>query len=225
MKKRTRTLALSAALLLALAALLHWPVAAWLEARESWLPADVHLDAVYILAGGSGGERGRGVVDWLVAGGRADRILLPYDDTKGPWSRPDQQNLTMGEWALRGLNAALSEAGLDLPVEVVDLDMRGTDAEVASLAKLVEGRADLARIALATSRFHIRRTAARASEHFGKPPGMIPGSATWKNRSPWVVGIELLKMLRDRMGLGRVVNRGLWMDSEVGGQKSEVGGR
>jgi hypothetical protein len=214
MKKRTRIPVLSAVVLLALAALLHWPVAAWLEARESWLPPDVHVDAVYILAGGAGGERGRGVVAWLVAGGRADRILLPYDDTKGRWSRADQKNLMMGEWALRQLNAALSEAELDMPVEVVELDMRGTDAEVAALAELVEGRADLTRIALGTSRYHIRRTATRADEHFSEPSGMIPGSATRKDRSPWVVGIELLKMLRDRLGLTRVVWRGLWMPED-----------
>ncbi|MBL7078015.1 MAG: hypothetical protein ISS31_11160 [Kiritimatiellae bacterium] len=207
MKKHLRTFALSAVALLAIAAFLSWPVAGWLEARECWAPGDARVDAVYILAGNSDGARGRGVVAWLQGGGKTERILLPHDSMKGPWSRRDQRNLTMGEWALRRLTEALAEAGLDVPVEVVAADMGGTDAEVASVVRLVADRSDLGTVALATSRFHVRRTHQRAKKHFDDVPVMIPGVEKWYDRAPWVVGIELLKMLRDRLGLTRVVRR------------------
>lgn len=207
MKKRLATTCSVLAVLACIGALLHWPVAAWLQARECWVADDARVDAVYILAGNSGSARARGVAAWLQGGGRAGRILLSHDDAKGSWSRRDQRNLTMGEWALRRTNEALAEAGQDVPVEVVELDMGGTDAEVDSVARLVEARSDIQRVALATSRFHIRRTRRRAELYFESPPCMIPAAKRWNDRAPWVVGVELLKMVRDRLELTRVVRR------------------
>ncbi len=207
MKKRLATAGAMLVVLALIGSVLSWPVAGWLEGRECWLADDARVDAVYILAGSSDGARGRGVVAWLLAGGKTGRILVPFDDMKGSWSRRDQRNLTMGEWTLRALSEALDEAGLDVTVEVVEADMRGTDAEVASIARLVEQRPDLQTIALNTSRFHMRRTRMRASRYFAEAPGMIPGVRTWQDRSPWVAGIEVLKMVRDGMGLTQVVRR------------------
>jgi len=225
MKKRARHIGIAILVLLAVSAVLSWPVAGWLEGRESWVAPGARVDAVYILAGNSDAARASGVAAWLQDGGWTGRILLSHDPSKGSWSRKDQRNLTMGEWAFRHLNEALAEADLDVPVEVVRLDMRGTDAEVASVARFAEERPDVRTIALATSRFHIRRTRMRASRYFTEAPGMIPGERTWQDRAPWVVGAELLKMLRDRLGLTKIVSRYWWRRGpEVGGRRSEVGG-
>jgi len=215
MKRRLATTGAVLGVLLLIGSVLSWPAATWLEARECWAPAGSCVDAIYILAGNTSGARADGVVAWLQDGGRTGRILLSHDPAKGSWSRRDQRNLTMGEWALRNLSEGLVQAGLDVPVEVISLDMRGTDAEVASLARLVDARPDVESIALATSRFHVRRTQSRAERYFDEAPRVIPGDKTWDDRSPWVVGVELLKMLRDRLGLTRVVSRRLWMDGQA----------
>ncbi len=217
MKRRVVSISVALVALVCLGVILGWPVAEWLEARECWLAADARVDAVYVLAGRPSLVRSKGVVAWLQGGGHTARVLVAADPMKGGWSRADQRNLTMGEWALRQLSESLAETGLDIEVEVIELDMGGTDAEIASLARLVNQREDIRSVGLATSRFHIRRTRKCAREHFDEVPDMIPAVETWRDRSPWVVGIEVLKMLRDRMGLTRVISRGLWQREKGSG--------
>lgn len=191
-------------------AMLHGPIADWVMGREFWMPADASCATVYVMAGGPGTMRARGVADWLRRGGRAERVLVAHNAMQGHWSRKDQRNLTMGEWAQRDMQAALRAAGVEVPVERVAIDLGGTDAEVAALARMVAEYPEWAPVALATSRFHVRRTRLRAARHFSRVPGMIPGAPTWHDHAPWVVASELLKILRDRLGLTSVVRRTGW---------------
>ncbi len=210
--KRRVVFALSMVLLLGVCALLYGPIATWLECHECWLLPDARVDAIYVMAGMRERDRVEGVVHWLQQGGQAERILLSRNPNKGRWSSRDQRNLSMGEWTLRFMREELAGAELNVPVEVVETDMGGTDPEVASVARLLSQRPDLETVALATSRFHLRRTRQRAARHFDPPPGMIPGMRTRHDRAPVVVMLELLKLLRDRLGLSRapVVTRAWW---------------
>ncbi|MBT3296848.1 MAG: hypothetical protein HN919_18385 [Verrucomicrobia bacterium] len=203
--KRRLTLLLATALLIgAGGAILHWPAATWLQARASWLPTTQRVDAVYVLSGQHDRERLDGLIAWLAAGGQTDRIFLAIDSSKNRWSSRSQRNLSTGEWTLEALVAALKEIQRDITVEVITTSMLGTDLEVAALARILRARPDVETIALATSRFHIRRTRRRATRHMEHTPGMIPSVAIPYDRSPWVVGVELGKMLRDAVGLNRV---------------------
>ncbi|NQU39629.1 MAG: hypothetical protein HQ523_06730 [Lentisphaerae bacterium] len=214
MKRKLVVITLVVLGLLAILAALHGPVAAWLEMRESWLPDDARVDAVYIMGGQWDHERVDGLKAWLAGGGQTDRILVPEDNSKGRWSRSSHRNLSTGEWMLETLHTALNELQCTVPVEVITLSMEGTDAEMMDLAALVARRDDIGSLALATSRFHIRRTHSRAQKWLGKPPGMIPAISIWQDRSPVVVGAELLKMVRDALGLSTapMLNRWWWLE-------------
>ena len=185
-------------------AILHWPAATWLQAQESWLPTTQRVDAVYLLSGQREYGRLKGLIAWLEAGGQTDRIFLGLDSSKSLWSDLSQRNLSISEWDLETLLADLKEIKRDITVEVITTSMMGTDPEIAALARIVGGRPDVSTIALGTSRFHIRRTRRRATQHFGHAPGMIPALAGQRDRSIRVVAGELGKMLRDAVGLNRV---------------------
>ena len=202
---KRRLMLLLAALLIGVGgAILHWPAATWLQARESWLPATQRVDAVYLLSGQDDRERMEGLIAWLQAGGQTDRIFLGLDSSMNRWSSLSQRNLSTSEWDLEALLARLKEIKRNIPVEMITTSMMGTDPEIAALARIVRARPDVNTIALGTSRFHIRRTRRRAITHFGYAPGMIPALAGQRDRSPGVVAVELGKMLRDAVGLNRV---------------------
>ncbi len=227
----------------AAALLLAGPVASWLQEPATWLPVHTPVGGVYLLAGQSGPERIDGVADYLLHGADIPLLLLPRCPSRNRWSRVHQRNLDATEWTLvrleerlagcRRLDATptvehdlltpLREARHTAPppadapplrIELLDGRITGTDDELESLARHLAERPALGRLALATSRFHIRRTRLAAERRL--PPAldvtMLPARSTWRDRAPWVVARECLQLLRDRLGLARapLLHRGWW---------------
>jgi len=88
-------------------------------------------------------------------------------------------------------------------ISIVPGTFHNTDGEMAALATYLRAHPEIKSIALVTSRFHGRRLLQRYRKHIGDhpTPNLIPGSAYWENRAPWIVLAEHLKLLRDHLGL------------------------
>ena len=204
-------------LLLGGTALLSWPAATWLQGRGRWVGEGQVADAVYLVCGAQDQGRRLDAVVRYVSGLPEDRatnplVLVGNDRLESRWSREEQRNLTMAEWAQRKLAERLDDA---LTIRTVPGVFYGTDGEMEALADYVDDAFDIDTVALATSRFHIRRCLKRFTTHAERDVNVlvVPARGTWHDRAPWVAASELLKMLRDRLGLARSpwVSRRGWM--------------
>ena len=190
----------------------------WLQQREAWLPAGTTPAAIYILGGG-GGERVAGLGTWLDRNGGTHLVLIPNEGERNRWSSKHQRNLSTAEWRLQSLRhlPATRGEGCGVVATLIPGTFTGTDRELDILGRYLATRPGLHPVALLTSRYHIRRALNHARAHL--PPGAVAGIITaapcWRDYAPWTVGVELLKLLRDHLGLGRapLLHRGWWTGS------------
>lgn len=214
--------------------LLVGPVATWLQARDIWADTKTPPDAVYLVCGAQDQPRRiRAAADYLACAQTGSiPILIGNDALESLWSREEQRNLTMAEWAVRRLRDELGnlrpeEMGAEtsgliphpssLSLEIVPGHFFGTDGEMAALADYLYTRTNTMSIALATSPYHIRRAAWRLETHLRRDLDVyaIGGEPIWMDRAPWIVFSEAAKMVRDRLGLSRapIVSRRFWAGS------------
>jgi hypothetical protein len=199
--------------------LLAGPCANWLQGRERWVFPSVargmagrQPDAVYMLAGERDQDRRVSALAAFVSevgasNWRSVAILTGNELAVGPYSLADQTNLTVGGWAVRKL------ATLGLRAQRVPGRFNGTDGEMAALADYLREHPEIRTLAVCTSGFHVRRTLGRLAAHAGDGgPAIVVLCAypSWRDRAPWTVLAELLKMARDAAGLNgaRWVSRG-----------------
>jgi len=236
------------------------PGATWLQCRDRWLAAGEETDAVYLVAGERDQDRRVAAIEalpWQPA-----LILIGNDRQESIWSREEQRNLTVAEWAVKkigervacrvsnvGGGAAQREgAGHSAPpnasptpgsndiarrpapdtrhptrstrtpntsLQIVPGVFNGTDGEMEALAEYLELDTGIRSVALVTSPFHIRRVLDRFGVYSDREieVRVVSAAAAWKDRAPWIVLGEMLKMARDRMGLSRTpgLSRGGWL--------------
>lgn len=171
--------------------------------------ADRRPDAVYMLAGERDQDRRIAAVAAYMERTPSNhvRFLTGNEMAVGPYSLSDQRNLTVGEWAVRKL------AALGVNVQTVPGRFNGTDGEMAALAGYLRAHPEIRTLALCTSGFHVRRSLRRLAAHAGGG-GMnvvvVCAYPSWRDRAPWTVLAELLKMARDALGLShaRWLSRG-----------------
>ncbi|MDP7023436.1 MAG: hypothetical protein QGH42_04195 [Kiritimatiellia bacterium] len=121
---------------------------------------------------------------------RLATILIPEDRASGFYPNRKGALIPVAEWQIERLQESLPRpADLCSPtydfrythiashrVTIVPGHYHGTDGEMQALAAFLELRPQLRRVALVTSRFHIRRALQRARAHIADPRiiGVIP---------------------------------------------------
>jgi len=185
--------------------LLSGPVATWLQARELVVAPEEWDGPVYLVAGARAQERRvTAAVEFVCAMGNAVPVVLIGNDTSaGRWCSDEQRGLTMGEWAIRKTSVRLLERGRLTDVTLLSRGFLGTHREMEILGRYLSTHPVPKRVALVTSPYHARRCVQRLAAHTDGsieirvvPVEPFPG-----DRAPWVVAIELGKMIRDGMGL------------------------
>jgi len=196
---------------------LTWPAATWLHARELRLREGDVPDAIYLVAGAKDQDRRIGAVtEYLESVPLFPLILVGNDWETGCWCRDEQRNLTAAEWAVRKMKSGIRNQGSGVSGGVLIVPGRfyGTDGEMQALAAYLQGRPGIRHIALVTAPFHSRRAVSRLREHLDRHAAVsvIDPAERWFDRAPWIVALELAKMLRDRLGWAqaRFVSREGW---------------
>jgi uncharacterized SAM-binding protein YcdF (DUF218 family) len=188
-----------------LAALLLWPIAAWLAARVLLLPADcVDSERLVVLAGSQEYRARTHAAAELYAAGAAPRILLTDDGLRGGWSRTEQRNPFFVERAAAALHAyGVPPDSIDILPQRVD----GTYAEAEALRRYADEHG-LASLLVVSSPYHARRAHWSFRRAFDGSPTTVrvcaiartertaaPGS-WWLSRGGWrEVAGEHVKLL------------------------------
>jgi len=186
---------------------LMWPAATWLQQRELNVQVDEKVDAVYLVAGAKAQDRRvAGLVEWMrpMAGAELPMtILIGSDPLISRWSRKHQRNLTMTEWAVEKMSTA--NPWTTNHIHLVPGQFSGTDGEMEALGAYLTNHSSITNLALLTSPFHVRRTVRRLRVYLKSDlvVAVVPVSETPRDRRPWIVAIELVKMCRDAIGLSR----------------------
>lgn len=217
---------------LVLALILAWPIGNWVQEREAWLSAGVDLDAIYLVAGAEDQDRRiEAIVSYLdrldaqsarqtdsgagypnqstsqrVHKSADPAILIGNDTSEGPWHNSANRNLIMAEWAVKKMESADSSLDAARSMEVLPGRFGGTDEEMEALAGHLASRPEIARLGLVTSPFHVRRAIWRLRTRLSSEIQVFAVPAKeklWIDRAPWMVMGELVKMLRDALGLSR----------------------
>ncbi|NQU38621.1 MAG: hypothetical protein HQ523_01580 [Lentisphaerae bacterium] len=221
------SMAAAVGLLLFLMVIAYLAAARWLQQRSAWLTPLVEVDAVYILAGAPPrGERLDAVIAWARQYDcRPATILIPQDPTAGLYPNKAGKPVTPAQWQTEQLQESLTSRRphpsdlrfltsdfLPPPprphsrfadIIVVPGYYHGTDGEMQALAAFLDPNPSFRRVALVTSRSHIRRALQRARTHIASPRilGVIPARNTLRDYSPQRVIPEYLQLLRDILGL------------------------
>jgi hypothetical protein len=202
-----------AAVLLAFAVVLAWPVANWLEYREKHFNGRQTPHAVYLVAGSIDQDRR---IEALVnfssclpndstATNSGLIVLVGNDRLKSRWSSEEQANLTRAEWGVKNIRKKLSSKGVAAEVEIVPGIFGGTDGEMDALGQYLAGNNAINNIVLVTSSFHVRRTLRRFAVYQPREMeiSVVVSKAKWTDRAPWTVLGELFKIGRDAFWLSR----------------------
>lgn len=185
------------------------PAATWLQSREAWAVPMRDWGAVYLVCGARAQDRRiQALLAWLPSYNAADApspvILIGNDPQKSLWCHSHQTNHTRTAWAVEKLASTVT-----LPLAVIPGSFHNTDGEMQALAAYLQQHTNITSVAMVTSRFHARRLLQRYHTHIGDhpPAGIVPGLPRWQNRAPWIVALEYLKLLRDRLGLTHLISR------------------
>lgn len=181
------------------------PMATLLQHRNAVLPETITPDAIYLVCGARAQHRRiAAMTNWLSQAKQTPAHILIGNDTQNSlWSRRHQRNLTRAEWAQEALTNWLRNTNNRSTITIVPGTFANTDKEMQALAAFLDDNPDIQSIALVTSRFHARRTLQRFNRYAPGHvhPYLIAGIPYWKNRAPWVVTLEWIKILRDHFGL------------------------
>ena len=176
------------------------PAATWLQCRDLWLDAGATPGTVYMAAGAS--DQARRIQAVAELGAVPRRVLIGNDSMKNRWSREHQRNLSTCEWAVRGLQEIFADVEEPPRIEVVPGTIHNTDDEMRALALYLKAHSDSNAIVLVTSPFHVRRLVDRFRRYNGEiNVSVMPAKPDWRDRAPWIIVAELLKLARDRLGL------------------------
>lgn len=171
-------------------AILSGPVATWLQCHDR-RPGVQAVEVVYLVAGsGDQARRVHGLVAYLNEAEIPSRVLVHSDPLKGGWSRKEQRNLSVGEWAVETI---MTQARV--PCEVLAGDYASTREEMRALASWA-GERGVTSVGLATSPYHARRCVVRLTETAVDDLTVLvlPVETAWRGRYPWTVVSELLKI-------------------------------
>jgi|GEM_PF-22095 len=180
------------------------PAAQHLQFREQWADGTWRPDAVYLVAGANAiNHRQPALVAYVRRHCWAPPpvILAANDTQKSLWDPATKRNLTVGEWSLKDLRAALP----NLVVERVDEgEVTNTDNEMRALASYLRRHPGIRHVALVTSAYHMRRACQRLAAHAGSGVDirLVPISRRFEDYRPDVVFMEYIKAGRDKAGLG-----------------------
>lgn len=180
------------------------PLGTWLQCREMWPAQSCTPDAVYLVAGAKHQDRRiKAIVKRFTSleasGGKLPVLLVAND--RAVW-RPFGVTNRMTR-AQRGRHR-LGEI-FKREVSVIPGRYTGTDGEMDALAEFLESRLEIRSIVLVTAAFHVRRVVWRLETHLDRDVAVraLGSDPVLSDRAPWVVAMELGKMLRDRLGLSR----------------------
>lgn len=197
----------------------------WLQHRSAWLTHHAEVDAVYVLAGAATRcERMDALLDWIRKYDcRPAIVLIPEDRAAGSCPNEKGELIPIADWQVERLGKAYSDQDhhrnqtciAGHKVTIVPGHYHGTDGEMQALATYLESRPNLRRVALITSRSHIRRALKRARTHIDDPRiiGVLPTREAITDYVPRRVFTEYLQLLRDQFGLTHApfLHRGWWM--------------
>lgn len=205
--KSRRLSVIGLSILLIVSVILAWPLGTWLQGREMFLLQNTQIDAVYLVAGAKAQDRRvAGLVQWLEKSDKENApgiILVGNDPLISRWSRKHQRNLAMTEWAVEKIS--VSEVCSTNSIEAVPGEFCGTDDEMEALSAYLDQHTNITTLAIVTSPFHVRRVLNRLDVYLEHniEVKIIPIPQTLRDRYPWIVALELIKMGRDALGLSR----------------------
>jgi len=180
------------------------PAGTWLQTRELWIHDGDAPTALYLVAGEKDQDRRvEAAARWLCppsGGQRVGTVLIGNDWSVGPYSRRYQRRLTVAEWAVEKMQMR----GVT-NLTIVPGRITGTDSEMAALAVYLEGQSENRMLVVVTSPYHVRRVVSALQRHLrpGVDIRVLCATARWQDRAPWTVTAELLKLVRDHLGLSR----------------------
>jgi hypothetical protein len=200
-----------------------WPAATWLQGRELWANPAAEMDALYLVAGARDQNRRiSSLVQFCKArevSGSAIPPILLANDWEVRYEIPDHfDGVHLVDLARVKIPALL---GLVLDDETVELHavpgtFYGTAGEMAALAEYTRTHPELKRLGLTTSPYHVRRTVLRLRAHAaGSVEIMVtPPRPGLRDRNPVLVLAELMKIVRDALGLSNapLISRRWWME-------------
>lgn len=204
--------------------LLMGPAATWLQVRSSLPTPGAKIDAIYVLAGEREQDRRiKAVLAYWTQGGSGEgtppELWVGNDPNPGPFCPEEGRNLPVSEWTLRKI---LLPTGHGVrSATIVPGHFAGTDGEMQALAAYLEERGSMTNLLLVTSPFHMRRARSRLLSHLSRKVTVYAwaGPSSWKDRLPWVVASEGLKLLRDAAGWSEApwISRPGWLRCGSGG--------
>jgi cellulose synthase/poly-beta-1,6-N-acetylglucosamine synthase-like glycosyltransferase len=185
-------------------ALLIGPAASWLQMRKSGMPTGQRPDAIYLVAGAHAQkQRVEAAVACLRAFQHEGVVMPPVligDDTEPcGWSSELQRNPLRWEVSANSLRAGVP--GCD--AKVITGQINNTDTEMAVLADYLAVHPEIRRLAVVTSPSHARRAVTRLRSHLKSSVevSLVQVAPSWRDRAPWFVAMECVKLARDRAGL------------------------
>lgn len=203
---------------------LMWPAATWLQGRELWVRPTDPVDALYLVAGARDQDRRiRGLIQYCKLREVADAgmpVILVSNDREVRYDIPQRYAgrmlVDLAQVKIPALLGCVLEAKTVPDVRSVPGIFYGTDGEMAMLAAYLNGQPAIRRLAVSTSPYHVRRVVLRLQAHQRddieiRVIRLRPG---WRDRNPVLVLSELVKMVRDALGLSAapVISRGWWIE-------------
>ena len=225
MRMRQKRLLLTLAVIAVVGAvILVWPAATWLQGRELWADPAADIDALYLVAGARDQNRRIfGVVQFCKARevlGRGPPAVLLGNDQEVRYDIPGffegRRLVDLAHVKIPALLGAVLDRGAAPALETVPGVFYGTDGEMAALAEYVRAHPELKRIVITTSPYHVRRVVLRFKTHDTGDAEVrvarIP--QRWGDRNPILVLAELMKIIRDALGLSDapLISRRWWVE-------------
>jgi len=193
-----------------LAAILIWPVVAWIAARALIVTVDLPTaDAIVILSGSSTYVERTHKAAELYKEGRAPLVVLTDDNTRGGWSSSEQRNPYFVERA----HAELTKQGVPPDkIRVAPGVAESTHSE-ASIIRDYAMAHSLRSVLIVTSAYHSRRAFRSLQQSFAGTGTLIgiaptlpqtPGpSMWWLHLDGWrSVAVEYVKLVYYRIRYG-----------------------
>ena len=223
-RDRTRRLLIAGAVLITVGTIiLMWPAATWLQGRELWVDPAADTDALYLVAGARDQDRRiSGLIQYCKSREMAGEnlpVILTGNDREVRYDVPELYQgrllVDLAHVKIPALLGCVLENGSVPAIRTVPGTFYGTDGEMAALARYLGDHPELRHLILTTSPYHVRRAVLRLQAHTpdNLRVSVIRLRPGWGDRNPVLVLSELVKIVRDSLGLSQapLVSRRWWL--------------
>jgi len=216
--QKKRVLLVSPGIIILFTWLIFVPAGTWLKARAFNPPASTMIDSVYLVAGARDMERRIEKVIDIIHNQKSNvrKVLIPDDRQAWKWSKKAGRNLSVTEWAKERIEDEMMKiygASVSQPeLRIVTGSFAGTDTEMEVLADFLKSTSDIHSLVIVTSPYHARRAYYRLTAHLAHARHTVNGiklfvaspDERFSDRLPWITLSELVKIVRDWLGLSRL---------------------